>query len=165
MKSAARHDLLVMSDSDIRATPNMLSTMAAEFADPRVGLTTCPYRAVPGRGTWSKLEAIGMNTQFLGGVLVARMLEGMKFALGPTIAARKSVLDQMGGFDRLKHYLAEDFVMGKFADQLGHRVLLSSCVIEHHIGGHDCAGNIKPLARTPPTTRPPPPPGAKRRQL
>src|SRR5438045_9328032 len=104
MKSAARYELLVMSDSDIRATPDLLATLAAEFADPRVGLVTCPYRAAPGRGLWSELEAIGMNTQFLGGILVARMLEGMKFALGPTIAARKAVLNQMGGFDHRRHY-------------------------------------------------------------
>ena len=153
MKSAARYELLVMSDSDIRATPDMLATLAAEFADPRVGLATCPYRAVPGRGFWSTLEAIGMNTQFLGGVLVARMLEGMKFALGPTIAARKSVLDQMGGFDRLKDYLAEDFVMGKFAAELGHRVLLSSYVIEHHIGSQDFAANFRHRLRWARSTR------------
>ena len=153
MKSAARYELLVMSDSDIRATPDMLATLAAEFADPRVGVATCPYRAVPGRGLWSTLEALGMNTQFLGGILVARMIEGMKFALGPTIAARKSVLDQLGGFDRLKDYLAEDFVMGKFADELGHRVLLSSYVIEHHIGGDDFAGNITHRLRWARSTR------------
>jgi ceramide glucosyltransferase len=153
MKSAARHELLVMSDSDIRATPEMLSTIAAEFADTRVGLATCPYRAVPGRGIWPALEAIGMNTQFLGGVLVARMLEGMKFALGPTIAARKSVLDQMGGFDRLKDYLAEDFVMGKFAGELGHKVLLSSYIIEHHIGSQDLAANLKHRLRWARSTR------------
>jgi ceramide glucosyltransferase len=102
---------------------------------------------------WSKLEAIGMNTQFLGGVLVARMLEGMKFALGPTIAARKAVLDQMGGFDRLKDYLAEDFVMGKFAAELGHRVLLSSCVIEHHIGSQGFAASFKHRLRWARSTR------------
>src|SRR5262249_5361787 len=99
------------------------------------------------------LEALGMNTQFLGGILVARMIEGMKFALGPTIAARKSVLDQLGGFDRLKDYLAEDFVMGKFAAELGHRVLLSSYVIEHHIGGGDFAGNITHRLRWARSTR------------
>jgi ceramide glucosyltransferase len=153
MKSAASHELLVMSDSDIHVTPGMLATVATEFADPRVGVSTCPYRAVPGRGLWSTLEAIGMNTQFLGGVLVARLLEGMKFALGPTIIARKSVLDQMGGFNRLKDYLAEDFVMGKFADELGHRVLLSSYVIEHHIGGQDFAGNIRHRLRWARSTR------------
>ena len=153
MKSAARHELLVMSDSDIHVTPDMLATLAAEFADPRVGIATCPYRAVSGKGLWSTLEALGMNTQFLGGVLVARLLEGMKFALGPTIAARKSVLDQMGGFDRLKDYLAEDFVMGKFAAELGHRVLLSSYVIEHHIGGQDFAANMKHRLRWARSTR------------
>ena len=136
MRSAAQHELFVMSDSDIHAAPGMLATLAAEFADPRVGLVTCPYRAVPGHSFWSKLEAIGLNTQFLGTVLMARLLEGMKFALGPTIAARKSVLDQIG-FDRLKDYLAEDFVMGKWAAETGSRVLLSSCIVEHHIGGQD----------------------------
>ncbi len=136
MRAAARHELLVMSDSDIHAAPDMLATLAAEFADPRVGMVTCPYRAVPGRSFWSQLEAIGMNTQFLGAVLVARLLEGMKFALGPTIAARKSVLNEIG-FERLKDYLAEDFVMGKWTAELGSHVLLSSCIVEHHIGGQE----------------------------
>jgi ceramide glucosyltransferase len=131
-----------MSDSDIRVTPRFLSIIAAEFQDPQVGLSTCPYRAVPGRGIWARLEAVGMNTQFLGGVLTARMLEGMKFALGPTITARRSVLREMGGFDRLKDYLAEDFVMGKFADENGHKVILSSYVIEHHIGGGGWRENL-----------------------
>jgi ceramide glucosyltransferase len=153
MKSAAKHELLVMSDSDIRVTPDMLRVIAAEFADPKVGLATCPYRAVPGRGLWSTLEAIGLNTHFLGGVLTARMIEGMKFALGPTIAARKVVLDGMGGFERLKDYLAEDFVMGKFADQLGYTVLLSSYVIEHHIGGQAFAANFKHRLRWARSTR------------
>ncbi len=134
MMKAARHDLLVMSDSDIRVKPGMLKVMAAEFQDPTLGLTTCPYRAVPGRSFWSVLEAIGMNTEFLGGILVARMLEGMKFAVGPTIVARKKALEKIGGFDRLKDYLAEDFVMGKFASEKGLGVGLSSCVIEHRIG-------------------------------
>jgi ceramide glucosyltransferase len=153
MKAASQHDLLVMSDSDIHVTDDMLWTTVAEFEDPRVGVATCPYRAVPGGSIWSKLEALGMNTQFLGGVLVARMLEGMKFALGPTIAARKSVLDEMGGFDRLKDYLAEDFVMGKFAAELGHRVLLSSYVIEHHIGSQDFMANLTHRLRWARSTR------------
>ena len=153
MKSAARYELLVMSDSDIRVTPGMLARIAAEFADPKLGVATCPYRAVPGPGLWSKLEAIGMNTQFLGGVLTARMLEGMKFALGPTITARKSVLDEMGGFDRLKDYLAEDFVMGNFADALGHGVILSSYIIEHHIGSHGFLDNMKHRLRWARSTR------------
>ena len=149
----ARHDLLVMSDSDVRATPQMLARMAAEFQDPLVGLVTCPYRAVPGRSFWSRLEAMGMNTEFLGGVLVARMVEGMKFALGPTIAARREVLDRMGGFDHLKDFLAEDFVMGKRAAALGYGVLLSSYVIEHRIGGQPFRTNLKHRLRWARSTR------------
>jgi ceramide glucosyltransferase len=143
MLAAARHDLLVMCDSDVRVTPALLATLAAEFADGRVGLATCPYRAVPGRGCWSRLEAIGLNTEFLGGVLVARMLDGMKFALGPAIAARRDVLARIGGFDRLKDYLAEDFVMGKLAAASGCGVILSSCVIEHHIGSQPWRANFR----------------------
>lgn len=142
MKRAARYEILAMSDSDIRVTPDFLRAVAAEFQDEKLGLSTCPYRAVPGRSLPSRLEAIGMNTQFLGGVLTARMLEGMKFALGPTIIARKKVLDAIGGFDRLKDYLAEDFVMGNFAAEAGYGVILSSYVIEHHIGGHPFWSNL-----------------------
>jgi len=147
MLHASAHDLLVMSDSDIRVTPTLLQTIAAEFQDPNLGVATCPYRAVGGPGFWSKIEAIGMNTDFLAGVLVARMLEGMRFAVGPTIAARRKVLESIGGFDRLKDYLAEDFVMGKFAAEAGHGVSLSSYVIEHHIGSsgfrHNAAHRLR----------------------
>jgi ceramide glucosyltransferase len=82
-----------------------------------------------------------MNTDFIAGILVARMLEGMKFAVGPTIVARRHVLQAIGGFDRLKDYLAEDFVMGKFAAEAGYGVILSSYVIEHHIGNSNISKN------------------------
>jgi ceramide glucosyltransferase len=137
MMAVAANDLLVMSDSDIRVIPELLRTVAAEFQDTRLGVSTCPYLAVAGASFWSRLEVIGMNTDFLAGVLVARMLAGMHFAVGPTIVARKKVLASIGGFDRLKDYLAEDFVMGKFAAEAGHGVGLSSYVIEHHIGSSD----------------------------
>ena len=138
----ARHDLLVMSDSDVRVTPAFLTQLAKEFHDPSVGLITCPYRAVGGGSLWSRLEAMGMNTEFLGGVLVARMIEGMNFALGCTVAVRRSVLDSMGGFAYLQDYLAEDFVMGQRAAQLGHAVLFSSYVIEHRIGSQPMEKNL-----------------------
>jgi ceramide glucosyltransferase len=138
----ARHELLVMSDSDVRVTSNFLAQLAREFHDPSVGLITCPYRAVGGGSLWSRLEAIGMNTEFLGGVLVARMIEGMNFALGCTVAVRSDVLDLMGGFTYLQDYLAEDFVMGQRAAQLGHTVLFSSYVIEHRIGSQPMDENL-----------------------
>ena len=142
MLAAAANDLVVMSDSDIRVTSELLRTIAAEFQDEHLGVATCPYRAVPGPSFWSRLEATGMNTDFWGGALVARMLEGMRFAVGPTIAARRGVLQSIGGFDRVKDYLAEDFVIGKFAAEAGHGVILSSYVIEHHIGSATLSQNV-----------------------
>ena len=153
MLAAARYDLLVMSDSDIRVAPDMLRRVAAEFQDDTIDLATCPYRAVPGASFWSTLEAIGMNTEFLAGVLVARMIDGMKFAVGPTIVARRRALDGIGGFDRLRDYLAEDFVMGQFAAQAGFGVILSSCVVEHRIGSQGLRANAAHRLRWARSTR------------
>jgi ceramide glucosyltransferase len=153
MLAAVRYDLLVMSDSDIRVTPSMLATIAAEFRDGGLGLATCPYRAVPGRSFWSTLEAVGLNTEFIGGVLVARMLDGMKFAIGPTIAARRETLTRIGGFDAVKEYLAEDFVLGKLAAERGFGVILSSYVIEHRIGAQAFLANVKHRLRWNRSTR------------
>jgi ceramide glucosyltransferase len=153
MMSAAANDLLVMSDSDIRVTSDLLRTAAAEFQDARLGVATCPYRAVPGPSFWSQLEATGMNTDFWGGALVARMLEGMRFAVGPTIVARRRVLQAIGGLARLKDYLAEDFVMGQFAAETGHGVILSSYVIEHHIGSASFRENMAHRLRWARSTR------------
>jgi ceramide glucosyltransferase len=153
MLAASRYDLLLMADSDVRVTPSMLSTLAAEFQDAQLGLATCPYRAAPGLSFWSTLEAVGLNTEFLGGVLVARMLDGMKFALGPAIAARRATLARIGGFDAVKDYLAEDFVMGKLAAGHGDGVILSSYVIEHRIGAQPLGANLKHRLRWNRSTR------------
>lgn len=153
MTEAAAHDVLVMSDSDIRVTSSMLRTVAAEFQDPRLGVLTCPYRAVAGSSIWSRLEALGMNTEFFAGVLVARMLEGVKFALGPTIVARKQALTDIGGFPMLSEYLAEDFVMGNSAAAQGWTVALSSFVIEHRIGSEPFLKNARHRLRWNRSTR------------
>jgi ceramide glucosyltransferase len=142
MLQAAGHEIVAMGDSDVRVSRWLLETLAREFQAERVGLITCPYRAIAGRSLWSEMEAIFMNTEFLGGVLVARLLNGMDFALGPTIAVRKSALAQIGGFDFLKDYLAEDFVMGNRVAASGWRVLLSSEVIEHRIGSEKFVPNL-----------------------
>jgi ceramide glucosyltransferase len=154
MLAEARNELLVMSDSDIRVKPDMLRVVAAEFQDQRLGVATCPYRAVPGQGIWSRLEALGMNTEFLAGVLVARLIEGMRFAVGPTIVARKAVLASIGGFDQVKDYLSsEDFMLGKLASEHGWRVILSSYVIEHRIGSQGFKANALHRLRWGRTTR------------
>ncbi len=153
MLAAARHGLVVMADSDVRVDPSLLATLACEFSSPEVGVITCPYRAAPGPSFWSTLEAIGLNTDFIAGVLVARMLDGMKFALGPTIAARRELLEEIGGLSVLKNYLAEDFVLGKLAAQRGCQVLLSSYVIEHRIGAQPLGSNWKHRLRWNRSTR------------
>ncbi len=155
MMAEARHDLLVMSDSDIRVTRDFLKVVAAEFAGPRLGLETCPYRAVPERGgsIWSLLEAVGMNTEFISGVLAARLVEGMKFAVGPTIVARRAAIAAIGGMDRLKDHMAEDFSLGKLVAESGWEVELSSCAVEHHIGSHGLRANLRHRLRWVRSTR------------
>src|SRR5262249_60313385 len=144
---------LVLIVSEMLSHSGLLFSLAREFAEPRVGLITCPYRAVAGRSLWSRLEAIGMNTELLGGVMVARMLEGMKFALGCTLAVRRSVLEEMGGFAYLQEFLAEDFVLGHRAAELGHKVLLSSTIIEHRIGSQSMLRNLSHRLRWARSTR------------
>jgi ceramide glucosyltransferase len=131
----ARHDILLMADSDIRVTPEMTGAIVAEMQQPEIDLVTCPYRAVPGKTVWSRMEAVGMNTEFLGGVLVARLLDGMNFALGCTLAIRRGALESIGGLEALQDYLAEDFMMGKLVSKGGGKVILSSYAIQHCIGG------------------------------
>lgn len=153
MTDVARYEVLAMADSDVRVDPGFLETVGGEFADSTVGMATCPYRAIAGSSLWSFLEALHMNTEFLGGVLTARMLEGVRFALGPTIVTRKQVLKAIGGFEELQQFLAEDFVMGNRAAALGHGVILSRYVIEHRIGTQDLRHNLAHRLRWARSTR------------
>lgn len=142
MSAEARHDLVVMSDSDIRVTRDFLRRVTAEFADEKTALATCPYRALAGPSLWSHLEATGMNTTFWQGAFTARMLQGMKFAVGPTTVARRRFIDETGGIEGLKDYLAEDFELGRRMAAAGHRVILSSSIVEHRIGSQTALQNL-----------------------
>lgn len=153
MVREAKHDLLVMGDSDVRVEPEFLSRLAREFQNSRVGLITCPYRAVAGKSVWSRMEAVGMNTELLGGVMVARMMEGMRFALGCALAVRRDVLEAMGGFGYLQEFLAEDFVIGQRTAELGHEVVLSSAIIQHRIGSQTMLHNLAHRLRWARSTR------------
>jgi ceramide glucosyltransferase len=154
MTREARHDLLLMSDSDIRAGTGLCRAVAAEFAEPGLGVATCPYRATAGRSIWSKLEALGMNTEFWAGVFTARMVEGgVRFAVGPTAAARRRVIESIGGWPKLAEYLAEDFVLGQRAAEAGHGVILSSQVVEHRIGSQGFRENFAHRIRWARSTR------------
>lgn len=149
----ARYNILLMADSDIRVTPEMTRVIVAEMHDPAVALVTCPYRAVAGKTLWSRMEAVGMNTEFLGGVLVARLLDGMNFALGCTLAVRREALELIGGMAALQNYLAEDFMMGKLVAEKSGAVILSSYVIQHCIGGQGFWKNFRHRLRWARSTR------------
>lgn len=139
MAAHAEHDIFVISDSDVRVTPDYLRSVALPFAEPKVGGITCLYRGVAapkdqsGRGLWSRLEAVGMSVEMSSGVLVARSLEGMQFTLGPTMAFRRDVIDRMGGFRVTADYCADDFVLGNETFKLGETVILSHHAIDHMV--------------------------------
>jgi ceramide glucosyltransferase len=142
-----------MTDSDIRIDPDGFATILSELGQPDVALVTCPYRATGGPRFWSRVEALGLNTEFLGGVLTARLLGGMDFAVGCTIATRRAELDAIGGLENLQRYLAEDFVMGSLTHERGKTVVLSRCIIEHHIGNDGFLENWKHRLRWARSTR------------
>ncbi len=130
----ARHETIVMADSDIRWEPDCLKTVVSELSQEGVGLVTCPYRATAGPSLWSRMEAIGLNVDFISGMLTARLLNGMDYAIGCTIATRREDMDSIGGLTEVQPYLSEDFVIGNRMHGSGRTVILSRSVIEHYIG-------------------------------
>lgn len=133
MEYAAEHDIFIVSDSDVRVTPGYIGEVVAPFADEKVGAVTCLYRGVAESGLWSKLEAAGMSVEMTSGVLVANLLEGMRFALGPTMAVRRRCVEKMGGFGVLGPYCSDDFLLGAYVAAQGEKVVLSRHVIDHII--------------------------------
>src|SRR5215470_9143664 len=89
MSAAAAYDILVTSDSDVEVSPTYLREVVPPLLDPKVGAVTCIFRGKSAGGFWSDVDAIGQTVEFSAGVVIANMLEGMKFGLGPTIALRK----------------------------------------------------------------------------
>src|SRR6266536_472480 len=131
LSEVASYDILVTSDSDVEVQPDYLRHVVAPLLDPKVGMVTCVYRGKNAGGFWSGMDAIGMSVEMTAGVLVANMLEGMKFGLGPTIAVRKDSLARIGGYQALGEYFANDFVIGNFIEKAGYKVVLSEHVIDH----------------------------------
>jgi ceramide glucosyltransferase len=158
MQSAAANRFFVISDSDVSVTPGYLRAVMAPFADERVGMVTCLYRGVAGGAAesgsfWSRLEAVGMSVEMSSGVLVAEMLEGMKFALGPTMVVRRDCLDGAGGFRALGPYHADDFMLGNLISADGHRVVLSTHTIEHHVLNSSFLASVRHQIRWMKSTR------------
>jgi ceramide glucosyltransferase len=131
MSELASHRILVTSDSDVEVSPNYLRQVVAPMLDAKVGMVTCMYRGKNAAGFWAGLTAIGMSVEMTAGVLVANLLEGMKFGLGPTIAVKREALDKIGGYRATGDYFANDFAIGNLIDKAGYRVVLSEHVIDH----------------------------------
>jgi ceramide glucosyltransferase len=154
MESAAAHDIFVISDSDVRVTPDYLRAVALPFADERVGAVTCPYRGIAAEGgLWARLEAVGMSVEMTSGVLAARAMEGMQFTLGPTMAFRRETIRRMGGFRVTADYCADDFVLGNETWKLGQRVVLSHRAIDHIVINANLAASLKHQVRWMKSTR------------
>ncbi len=130
MLPAARHELLLVNDSDIRVSSDYLRKIIAPFADASVGLVTCLYRGVAGPTLGSRLEALSISTDFVPGVLSARFLEkGLHFGLGSTLAFRRPDLEAIGGFAALLDYLADDYELGRRISATGKRVELGAATV------------------------------------
>jgi ceramide glucosyltransferase len=153
MAAAANTDIFIISDSDVRVTRNYIREVVAPFVSQKVGAVTCLYRGVADEGLWSKLEAAGMSVEMTSGVLVANMMEGMQFTLGPTMAVRRSCVDEMGGFAYLGPYCADDFVLGNQVAANGHEVVLSDHVIDHVILNLSFTASVKHQVRWMKSTR------------
>jgi ceramide glucosyltransferase len=136
MLREAQYEHVLINDSDIYVGRRYLARVMASFADARVGMVTTPYigRAIAGaKGltVWSRLEALGISTDFLPGVLTARKLEGgIRFGLGSTLATTKTILAKIGGLEGLVEYLADDYELGARIAAAGYRVELSDEVVE-----------------------------------
>lgn len=128
--AASRHPLLLISDADIRVGPSHLRRMVQPMADPKMGVVTCLYRS-EGRGLAGRLDAMGLTVEFQRDVLVARMVEGVSFAMGSGILIRRSVLAAIGGFSAVTNYLADDFLLGNLPRRLGYGVDFAHEVVDH----------------------------------
>ncbi|MGD0567669.1 MAG: bacteriohopanetetrol glucosamine biosynthesis glycosyltransferase HpnI [Candidatus Sulfotelmatobacter sp.] len=131
MLPEARFDYLIVNDSDIRVPSDYLRLVIAPLADPGIGMVTCLYRGVAGPTLGSRLEALGISTDFCPSVLAARQVEGgIRFGLGSTLAFRRAELEKIGGFTSFADYLADDYELGKRITALGLSVKLSEVVVE-----------------------------------
>lgn len=130
----ARYDFLLINDSDIQVPETYLKQVMAPLADSSAGMTTSLFRCIPGRTIGSKLEALGISSDFVPGILCAKRLDGgIRFALGSTLAFSRRALEQIGGLVPLADFLADDYQIGHRMSQAGLRVELAGCIVDHYL--------------------------------
>jgi ceramide glucosyltransferase len=128
MIAASSRSYFIISDSDVRVGPDFLRNTIPPLLDSKTGLVTCMYRGIPSADFWSSLEALGLSVEMPSGVMVADMMEGMRFALGPAMALRRDAVDAIGGIAAVADYYSDDFELGNRIWAKGYKVVLS-----HHI--------------------------------
>jgi ceramide glucosyltransferase len=130
----ARHSILIVNDADIRVAPDYLQRVTEPLADPGVGLVTCLYR--PDGSTFAaRFEGLGVSTEFAPSTLVARLVGVEEFAMGSTLAFRKTDLQRIGGFLAVSEYLADDYQFGAKLHATGLKCVLSEVIVDTHLGG------------------------------
>jgi len=132
----SRNDFFVISDSDVRVEPDFLRSVmpplvCQKLGEQKLGLVTCLYRGDPAADFWSLLEALGMSVEMPSGVVVADMLEGIRFALGPAVAFRRDALEAIGGIAATADYYSDDYVLGNKIWAAGYRVIFSHHFVYH----------------------------------
>ncbi len=154
LTAAAKHEIFLVNDSDIRVEPDYLRTVSTELQEKNVGLVTCLYRGIPTRTISSRIEALGISTDFSAGVLAAQLIEGgVHFGLGSTLAFRRSELEAIGGFNAIVDYLADDYELGNRIADRGARVILSRKVVETFLPAYDLTGFLRHQLRWARTVR------------
>lgn len=137
----ARFRHLIINDSDILVGTGYLRAVMAPFASVKTGMVTAPYRGVAGRTLGSKLEAVGISTDFIAGVLAARVVDGsIRFGLGSTLAVSRESLHAIGGLEPLLDYLADDYELGKRIADEGFEVVLTEEVVDTFLPDYSFAG-------------------------
>jgi ceramide glucosyltransferase len=137
----ARHDILIVNDSDICVERDYLRRVVPPLAVDKIGMVTCLYRGAAAATLGSRLESLSISTDFCPSVLVARQLEGgLHFGFGSTLAFRCSDLERIGGFKSVVNFLADDYELGRRIADLGLKVHLSDAVVETHLPAYTFGG-------------------------
>jgi ceramide glucosyltransferase len=134
MLEVARHDILVIADSDARVGADYIEKVTAPLRDPKVGLVTCVYRGIPAPGLWSRLGAMYINEWFIPSVLLAWAFGHENYASGQTLCLRRNTLEAIGGLRQIANHLADDYRLGELIRAAGQKIVLSNYEVQtqHH---------------------------------
>ncbi|HIF50265.1 MAG TPA: glycosyltransferase [Thiotrichaceae bacterium] len=131
MYPSAKHDYLLIADSDMRVSNDYLANVMSAFSDSEVGAVTCLYSGSARGKIASSLNAMFINQWFLPSVLISKILQPIKYCLGATMIVRRELLDEIGGFHTLSNHLADDYMLGKLVSDLGYKIHLSDFIVEN----------------------------------